>query len=139
MRLGRWQGSRATPAREAEGACGGLGKSAPARSSPVYGEIGSPLGKVQFSYSVCSQIGVLPRAKLVAQNNGKQTLFQHPAVIWGSRWGHQLSGCLLRRTTPLQRIRIPEPPSSASSLVISCAVRICLTPAEQAGALFCYL
>lgn len=36
----------------------------PPPPSPVYGDIRPPLGNAQFSYSVCSQIGVIPWSQI---------------------------------------------------------------------------
>lgn len=71
-RCGRWQCSPVTP-----GDSGWGGKASPVLEaacfevtsgnlppSPVYGETGSPSREAQFSYSVCSQIGVTPWSQI---------------------------------------------------------------------------
>lgn len=102
VRLSRWQCSRVTP--------GWSGKRPARLRRPLASAVnsgnlpGPPLFLVipslllerhSFPTPFVLRLVLYPGAKLVAKNNWKQMLFQHPAVIWGSRWGHQPSGCLL--------------------------------------------
>lgn len=74
----------------------GAGNSGIPPSPRIDGEIWPPLGKAQFSYSVCSQIGVKPWSQISGwEQLETNALSVSPAVIWGSRWGHQSTGCLL--------------------------------------------
>lgn len=53
-----------SPDPEAPGMCCVVNSGNLLNPSPVYSEIGPPLGEAQFSYSVCSQIGVIPWSQI---------------------------------------------------------------------------
>ena len=87
-RCGRWQCSRVTPAGEGRGqlcsaGCALVRNSGNLPSLPCLREKWGLLQERHgFSYSFVLRLVVHPGAKLVAQNNRKQMLFQHPTVIW---------------------------------------------------------
>lgn len=58
----RLEREAASPAPEASGLCAELRKPPPL--SLASGAVGPPSGKEQFSYSVCSQIGVIPWSQI---------------------------------------------------------------------------
>lgn len=120
MRHGRWQGSLVTPgwrgnrpARLRRPRACALNSGNLPRSPLLLVLSGLLQERHSFPTPFVLRLVLYPGAKLVAKNNWKQMLFQHPTVIWGSRWGHQRSGCLLHGATPPQRISIPEPFSTA--------------------------